>query len=34
MSYKLTLHVLATFTKQVVPIQNHITVVNSEFPRH
>jgi len=32
MSYKLTLHVLVTFTEQVVPIHKHITY--SQFPRY
>jgi len=27
MSYKLAMHVLATFTEQVVPIHNHITLL-------
>jgi len=26
MSYKLALYVLATFTEQVVPVRNHITL--------
>ena len=31
-SYKSALHVLATFTEQVVPIHKYITVLYSEFP--
>jgi len=34
MSYKVALHVLVTFTEQVVPIHKHITVLYSEFPRY
>jgi len=34
MSYKSALHVLATFTEQVVPIHKYITVDYSEFPRY
>ena len=29
MSYRSALHVLATFTEQVVPIHKHITLINS-----
>jgi len=34
MPYKLSLHVLVTFTEKVVPIQKHITVLYSEIPRY
>jgi len=34
MSYKLALHVLVTFTVQVVPIHKHIAVLYSELPRY
>jgi len=36
MSYKLALHVLVSFTVQVVPIHKHITiaVLYSEFSRY
>jgi len=34
MSYKLALHVPATFTEQVVSIQKRISLLYSEFPRH
>jgi len=33
MLYKLALHVLVTFTEQVVPIHKHIAIVYSEFPQ-
>jgi len=31
MSYKLSLHVLITFTEQVVPIQKYISLLYSEL---
>jgi len=34
MSYKSELHVFVTFTEQVVPIHEHITVLYSELPRY
>jgi len=34
MLYNLALHVLVTFTEQVVPIHKHITMVYSEFPQY
>jgi len=33
MSYKLTLHVLITFTEQVVPVHKDTTVLYSELPQ-
>jgi len=35
MSYKLALHLLATFTEQVAPIHKHITLLlSSELSRY